>query len=179
MINWSQIVELHGPKVWKTAYCLLNNEADAADCFQSTFVAALKLARREAVRHWPALLKRLATMAALDCLRQRHRAINHLTLVSENDPVDRKEIEPAQFAQAGELAEDLRSALAKLDARQAQVFCLACLEDMTYQEIAEQIDVTANHVGVLLNRAKASLRELLRAHDPSAAGEHIKREVQP
>src|SRR5262249_50765402 len=31
MTDWSQVVQQHGPMVWRTAHRLLNNEADAAD----------------------------------------------------------------------------------------------------------------------------------------------------
>ena len=44
MTDWSQIVQEHGPLVWRTAYRLLNHEADAADCFQRTFVSASRRA---------------------------------------------------------------------------------------------------------------------------------------
>ena len=74
--------------------------------------------------------------------------------------------------------EHLREVLADLDARQAQVFCLACLDGLSYQEIAEQLGVTVNHVGVLLNRARATLRERLRAHGPTPTAEHFPQELE-
>ena len=45
MIDWPHIVQEHGPIVWNTVSRLLDNEADAADCFQDTFVSALNLSR--------------------------------------------------------------------------------------------------------------------------------------
>jgi RNA polymerase sigma factor (sigma-70 family) len=56
--------------------------------------------------------------------------------------------------------------LADLDGPQAQVFCLACLEGFSYEQIAEELGVTVNHVGVLLHRARSSLQERLSAHRP-------------
>jgi hypothetical protein len=50
--DWSQIVEQYGPLVWKTASRLLSHEADAADCFQETFVAAWNASVREPIGHW-------------------------------------------------------------------------------------------------------------------------------
>lgn len=167
MTDWSRIVQEHGPMVWKTVRRLVDNEADGADCFQRTFVSALELSRTEAVRHWPGLLKRLAIARALECLRQRRRTANRLTIMAVDSAIDRKGVGPVRAAEAGELAEQLRLALAEIDERQAQVFCLACLDDFSYQEIAEQIGITVNHVGVLLNRAKASLRERLQAFGPA------------
>jgi len=73
MTDWDTIVTEHAPAVWRTAYRLLSNEADASDCMQEAFVSAVGVARREAVQNWPALLKRLATTRALDRLRARMR----------------------------------------------------------------------------------------------------------
>jgi RNA polymerase sigma-70 factor (ECF subfamily) len=178
MTDWSQIVEQHGPMVWRTTQRLLNNEADAADCFQRTFVSALGLARGEPVRNWPGLLKHVATARALECLRQRRRESHRLTPLREDFVIDPKGVGSVQAAEASELAEHLREALAELDSRQAQVFCLACLDGLSYQQIAEELAVTVNHVGVLLNRAKSKLRERLQAYGPTPAADHFERKRQ-
>jgi RNA polymerase sigma-70 factor (ECF subfamily) len=169
MTDWSQVVREYGPIVWKTAYRLLNNEADAADCFQDTFVSALKLSRAETVHNWPGLLKRLATARALDRLRQRRRESSRCIGMPEDFHPAEKAPGPSRLAESIELTEHLRSALAELDAKQADVFCLACLEDFDYRHIAEQLGLTVGHVGVLLNRAKSSLRERLQEHAPPSA----------
>ena len=166
MTDWPQIVQRYGPLVWRTAYRLLNHEADACDCYQRTFLSAMKLDQTEGVRNWPGLLKRLATARALDVLRQRHRESNRLARLAEGSLIDQKATGPVQTAEASELAEHLRAALAQLDDRQAHVFCLSCLEGLSYREIADQLGLTVNHVGVLLNRARAILRERLQAHAP-------------
>lgn len=179
MTDWSQVVQEHGPLVWRTAHRLLGNEADAADCFQRTFVSALELARKEAIRNWPPLLKRLATVRALECLRQRRRVAIRRAALPEGGSADARAVDPLLAAQASELAEHLRKALADLDDRQAQAFCLACLEGLSYQEVAEQVGVTVNHVGVLLNRARAKLRERLQSHRPAPAAKGPGKEGQP
>lgn len=185
MTDWPQVVQQHGPIVWKTAYRLLSNEADASDCFQNTFVSALELSRAEAVRNWPGLLKRLATARALERLRQRYREATRLTRLPDDFGGPGKAAEPSRLAETAELAEHLRGALAEIDARQAEVFCLACVEGLDYRRIAEHLGITANHVGVLLHRAKSSLRERLGAHGPAPAhgaapgGEHSPKETRP
>jgi RNA polymerase sigma-70 factor (ECF subfamily) len=178
MTDWPQIVREHGPVVWRTAYRLLNNEPDVADCFQRTFVAALELARTQTVRNWPAFLNRLATLRALECLRQKRRDAGRQTNLPEGGRVDAKAVDPLRAAEADELVEHLREALAEIDPRQGQVFCLACLEDLSYQEIAEQLGVTVSHVGVLLSRARASLQNLLQAHRcvPAPSGKEVSHE---
>jgi RNA polymerase sigma-70 factor (ECF subfamily) len=177
MTDWSQIVEEHGPLVWRVVYRLVSNEADAADCFQDTFLSVLELSNAEPVRHWPALLRRLATARALERLRQRYRATARQSQLAEAARSNGKSAEPHHAAEVGELAEHLRTALTEIDERQAEVFCLACLEDLTYDEIASQLGITVNHVGVLLNRAKVALRERLAAHAPAET--QPRREAKP
>jgi len=179
MTDWSQVVRQHGPVVWRTAYRLLNHEADASDCFQDTFVCVLELSRAGAVRNWPGLLKRVATARALDRLRQRYREAVRLTRLRDEVEGAGKAAEPSRLAEEAELAEHLRGALAKRDAQQAEVFCLACLEGLDYRQIAKQMGITVNDVGVLLHRAKSRLRERLRAHGPAPAGEHSAKETRP
>ena len=179
MTDWPDVVQQHGPMVWRTVYRLLGHEADAWDCFQNAFLSALELSRRETVRSWPALLKRLATTKALERLRQRYRESGRWSDLTEDFTVDPKAVEPGRVAESSELAEHLCDALAGLNARQAQVFCLACLEGLSYREIADEMGVTVNRVGVLLNRARGSLRRRLRAHDPASAGEPSRQEHPP
>jgi RNA polymerase sigma-70 factor (ECF subfamily) len=160
MTDWPNVVGECGPAVWKTLRRLLSHAADAEDCFQNVFLSALELSRTQTVRHWPALLHQLAIRRALERLRQRYREIHRLQPLGDLSPVDQKIPWPDGAAQASELAEWLRQALGQLDARQAEVFCLACLEDMSYAEIAERLKLSVNHVGVLLNRARAALRRI-------------------
>ena len=166
MTDWDAVVREHGPLVWRTACRLLTHEADAADCFQRTFLAAVELEAAEPIRNWPAALKRLATARALEQLRARYRDAGRLADLPDEPPGDPSALEPVDFAAGGELASALRVALAAIDPVQAELFCLVCLEDLSYSDAAAQLGVTVNHAGVLLHRARAALRERLRAFDP-------------
>lgn len=175
MTDWPEVVREYGPVVWRTAYRLLGNEPDAADCFQNTFLAAVELAAAEVVRHWPAALKRIATTRALDQLRRRHRTAGRLAQLPDQPPADPSAADPADLICGGELAAALRVALAEIDPQQAEVFCLVCLEELSNTDAAAQLGITANHAGVLLHRARAALRERLAAFDPHrehASGGH-------
>lgn len=166
MTNWPEVVREYGPVVWRTVYRLLGNEPDAADCFQNTFLAAVELSAAESVRNWPAALKRIATTRALDHLRHRHRRTARFAQLSDQSPADSSALDPADLISGGELADALRIALTEIDPQQAEVFCLVCLEGLSNTDAAAQLGVTANHVGVLLHRARAALRERLAAFDP-------------
>jgi RNA polymerase sigma-70 factor, ECF subfamily len=162
MQDWDQILAQHAGAVWRTAYRLLGNPADADECMQDAFVEAVRVHGREQVRDWGALLRRLATARSLDRLRRRLAERDRLSegldlaaLPSDGDSPDARK-------QRAELSDCLRRALGRLSAEQAQVFCLRHVEEMSYDEIADQMQVSANSVGAILYRARERLRELLK-----------------
>jgi DNA-directed RNA polymerase specialized sigma24 family protein len=55
------------------AYRITGNRVDADECLQETFVGALECARQARIRHWGALLRRLATARAVDRVREGRR----------------------------------------------------------------------------------------------------------
>ena len=166
MEDWAEIVAEHGNAVWQAAFRLLGSEADAADCVQETFAAAVNVSRREPVRNWPGLLRRLGTMRALGMLRQRLRQRKHLDATEMLDIPDPAP-GPAERVQAGEVAQALRKALARLPEREAVAFSLRFLEDLSYERIAEAMGLSGSAVGVLIHRAKTKLRRLMTASDVS------------
>lgn len=159
MIDWQLIIKEHGSAVWQTAYRLLGNDADAADCFQETFVSALEFCRRQRVRNFSALLTRLATARAIDQLRRRFRRSRSETVPADWTALESANPCPAQQVQYKELTDGLRKSLSKLPPQEAQAFCLRYLNDMSYQQIANELGIKANAAGVLLHRARAKLRE--------------------
>jgi RNA polymerase sigma-70 factor (ECF subfamily) len=166
--DWETIVEREGPAVWRTAYRLLGRRADAEDCFQDTFLAALRLWAKQPVRHPRAALQRLATARAVDRLRRRYRESGRAADVAW-DAVRSAEPSPVQHAAAAELSARLREALARLPGKQADVFCLHCLEGWAYADIASELGVSVEAVGVMLHRARARLRAALGDQRPASA----------
>jgi len=169
MLNWDIIVAEHGPLVWRTVYRLVGCEADAADCYQEAFVAALSISRRESVRNWPALLQKLATVHSLDRLRRRFKDGERQRFRADMDLVASSIPEPRQTAQEHELVEWLHRALAEMPESQAQAFSLVCIGEMSYQDAADQMNVESNCVAVLLHRARARLRALLTSQNEADA----------
>jgi len=160
MPDWQEILSRDGPAAWQTAYQLLGNRADADECFQDACLAALEVSRREEVNNWRGLLQRLATARSVDRLRARQRARSRISVFSWNRLRDDAP-SPSQNAEEAELSGELRTALAQIPTNQAAAFCLHCLEDWSYQDIAQQLNVTIDYVGVLVHRARQRLRGLL------------------
>jgi RNA polymerase sigma-70 factor (ECF subfamily) len=161
MTNWKSIVQEHEQLVWNKVYRLVGNDADALDCFQETFLEAVRVDRKEKVRDWAALLRHLATARALDLLRVRYRDRDRTDPLVDLSGAISREPGPRSQAEASELADRLRAALAQLPANQAEVFCLCRLDGMTYREAAAELNIDANTAGVLLHRACNKLQQLL------------------
>jgi RNA polymerase sigma-70 factor (ECF subfamily) len=161
VIDWQLIVKKHGSVVWHTAYKLVGNVADTADCFQETFVSALEVSRRQRVRSFSALLVRLATVRAVDRLRQRSRQPRFSTDAADAVVVVSNNPGPFQEAERREMAGKLREALGQLPAQEAEVFCLRYLSDMSYRQIGKELGIKTNTAGVILHRARTKLRELM------------------
>lgn len=159
MIDWETIVEQHGPDVWRTAYRLLSDRDQANDCYQETFLQAVKYARRHTVENWASMLKRIVTARALDCLRRRYR--RGTTPFSDDGPVDSREQLPEQPAEMREWMDQLRAALTQLPESQAEAFWLCEVELLGREEVAQQLDASPKQVAVWLHRAKQKLRTLL------------------
>ena len=172
MNNLEEIRSRHGRLVWNTVYRILRDHAESLDCYQDVFCEVLERASRQEVENWPAYLRWLATRRAIDRLRTRQRRQSRLdtgdvALVQTSAP------SPSETAQLNELAERLRYELTKLPQRQAEAFWLACVEEMTYEEVGRQLCIDTSTVGVLIHRARRRLREAftaLKAGEPSEGG---------
>jgi RNA polymerase sigma-70 factor (ECF subfamily) len=160
MINWESVLQSEGPAVWRCSRRILGNDSDADECFQEAFLDAVNFSRKQTVTNWRALLIRLATARSIDRLRQRLRH-QQREQVTDWNQLSRSDPTPLQLAQAAELSERLRAALVKIPPRQAEVFCLTCLDGWSYAETAEHLGISIDSVGVTVHRARSQLRQLL------------------
>lgn len=148
----------HADDVWRTIYRLLNDPEDARECYQQTYLEAVRC-RQQQVTNWQALLKRIATRRAMDVLRTRYRQRRVFSDGEAPEPfLDNPPGSELEFA---ELRENVRQVLATLPAPQAEAFVLRHLEQLTPSEIGEELGLSSNHVRVLIHRAMKCLRESL------------------
>lgn len=171
MTKWRDVAQGYSSLVWQTAYRLLGNPEDAADCFQEAFLAAVELSRRQRIRNWPGLLQQLATRKALDQLRSRASRSRFRGREPDWATVACSNPGPPQQAEAAELAASLRAALSELPAQQAEVFCMRFLSELSYRNIAKLLGMSTSAVGVLLHRARSRLREMLSPADTATEAE--------
>ncbi|MBC8394291.1 MAG: sigma-70 family RNA polymerase sigma factor [Deltaproteobacteria bacterium] len=162
MGSWNITIEEYGPRVWNIVYRIVGNQADASDCFQEVFLTAVKSSRKRKIRNIEAFLSLLATQRAIDWIRKKNRKLQINTTSMDCETLKSSMPTPFQNAQSMELAEELRMALSKIPPLEAQVFCLRILNELSYRQIAEEINVHENYVGVLINRARSKLRNILK-----------------
>lgn len=161
----AELFRHHHEQVYRAAFRITGDAADAEDVLQSVF---LRLLRREDDLDLSAsaspYLHRAAVNAALDLLRGRKRApAVELGEVAERLP-DAEAAGPEGWRRGRELRRTLRRALARLAPETAEVFVLRYLEGYGNSEIAAMLDVPPTTVAVRLHRARLRLRKELGSH---------------
>lgn len=160
MPDLEAIVDAHSEAVWRTVYRLVNHYDDARDCYQETFLAAVRLAGGEPVGNWRTTLLAIATRRAMDRLRARYRdreAQAALALRSDRPAAE----SPSAAPEHNELRELVRRALTTLPPQQAEAFWLRHLEQLDVDEVAAQLAIEPGHVRVLVHRAAVAIRAIL------------------
>ncbi len=148
--------------VVRVASQLLDSWDSAEDVAQETFIRLWE--RREtwgldgSIR---GLLFRIARNAAIDVRRQRsadERASAHVP-----EPADAGQ--PDDLAEGQELEAAIAEALAALPERRREVFILVRHHGLTYKEVAEALDLSAqtvaNHMSMALTDLRAQLEPML------------------
>lgn len=152
----AELVERHYAVVYRYAYRLTGSAADAEDVTQQTFLTAQsklsQLREPDCARSW---LLTIARNTYLKMLRSRPNA-THVSLEVVADPVDAIDAEPPAVdgerlqAALNELAEEFRTPL-----------ILYYFNELSYKELARQLDLPIGTVMSRLNRGKAHLRRRL------------------
>ncbi len=158
MADWESIVRTHGAMAFDTAWRLLGHAADTEDAAQEALLEAFRLHGRQPVRNWGGLVRHLATRRAIDRLRQRRTVLPLRREMPMSVPASEQ---PESIAAVRELADRLRSAIAKLPEREASVFSLRYLGEMDNSQIAETLGISVAAVGVALHKARNRLKQLL------------------
>ena len=144
--DWDQIVRQHGPGVFRAAWRVLANEADAEDVVQAVFLEANRLWRTRPAAEWVGMLRADGDAPGLDRLRMRrtHSDLEGRIAYATDDPVAE--------AIGRELAQRLGQALGELAPREAEVFSLRYFEDYSNERIAELLRITPSAVSTALHK---------------------------
>jgi RNA polymerase sigma-70 factor (ECF subfamily) len=149
-----EIVDLYGDRLLRSAFILCNNETEAKDLVQETFVQAIQSAgtfqRRTALYTWlPGLLLNLTRHHI-----RKQQKLDYVENIPEPEPDRRPETSPLDLNSASEL---LLSAIRQLSFQHREAVVLRYYQGMPLETIAEQTGVS---LGTVKSRLFYALREL-------------------
>jgi len=160
-----RIFREHHAMVFRAAYRVTGNAGDAEDVLQTVFLRMVKRdPSLEPVDNIASFLHRAAINAALDLVRSRHN-VRHVPL-DELEPVlaDSGHRSPDRAHASGEIREWLRTALARLNPRIAEMFTLRFFEGKDNPEIARLLNTTPGTVAVTISRTRDRLQKEYQAY---------------
>lgn len=170
--------DLYGDFLFRQAMVRLNDRASARDAVQDALLAALRGVRdgkfdgRVDFRHW---LRAILRNKVIDIIRQRVR--ERPVDTSDTDGLGESllyrltglpRVRPDDWAFDLDLAFErqefwaaFEGCLAHLGESQRTAFTLKVIDELSTEEVCKILGVTANHLGVLLHRARAALKPCL------------------
>jgi RNA polymerase sigma-70 factor (ECF subfamily) len=164
-----QLVERHYRTVLKVAFRAFGSEAAAEDCAQDVFIKVHKRLRSYRADtpfiHW---LHRVAANTVTDALRRRRTDLSLESLVHE---APAQSGDPAEAAARQEQRLAVRQAMAGLPSRLRDAIILQVFHELSYQEIAQVLEIPIGTVMSRLYNAKRLLRDRLAGYVRDPAGE--------
>jgi RNA polymerase sigma factor (sigma-70 family) len=174
---FAALYERHESRVFNLCYRILGSRDDAADATQEAFVGVLRRLPRLADRDFAfgSYVLTSGRNACYDLIERRRRtqpsdAIPEAAIPLGGavggggvgfDPGD-PEDDPERRMLLEARTEEIRVANLTLPERQREVLALRELEELSYDEIAELMDMNRNSVAQLISRARINLRDALR-----------------
>jgi RNA polymerase sigma factor (sigma-70 family) len=157
---WSELVKRYQPLVYAVSTRSGLSMADAADCFQQTWVALFE--HRNRLRQPQRLSAWLVTAAKREAMRLRRQSERESSEVDMGRQTDGNPL-PDEKVLALERQMHLELAMQALDRRCQQVIELFffAMEDHTYEQIAVDLGLASNSVGACRNRCLKRLKEIL------------------
>ena len=167
-----QLYELYKDRVYSACFRITGNATDALDASQETFgIVHRKLQSFRFESKFSSWVYRVAVNAAIDIKRRAgSRRVTSLDALRGSDadapsgPLqirDEATEAPTAAASRHELETDIQSAIDRLSPKMRTIVVLRYLQSLSYEEIAETLQISLGTVKSRLSRAHAALdREL-------------------
>ncbi len=166
---YGSLVVRHSRMLFRLAYRMTGNEADADDVVQEAFLRGFqKLETFEARANFGTWIYRIAVHCALDRLQSRRRELAR-QVSEENDPeqgavqVADMAAGPERLVLSGEIGTLGDLAMQALTAMERTAFVLRHMEDRNTEEIAAALEVAPNTAKQTVHRAVEKMRKRLAA----------------
>jgi RNA polymerase sigma-70 factor (ECF subfamily) len=158
LITLLREIEQH---VYRTAYYILNNEQDAMDASQEALIRIYsKINSYEEKAQFKTWVQRIVTNICIDKFRRTKPSVS----IDEHDMIfnDPQNVEVEVLTTY--MAQDVREAIQQLPEHHRTVIVLRYLQDFSYNEIADSLDLPLNTVKSYLYRARQQLQGLLQEY---------------
>jgi RNA polymerase sigma factor (sigma-70 family) len=164
--TWDEVVRTHADRVYRLAYRLSGNRADAEDLTQETFVRVFRSLAEYKPGTFEGWLHRITTNLFLDMVRRRQRIRFDALPEDAGDRLAGHGPGPEQTYDEMHLDPEIQAALDALppDFRVAVVLC--DLEQLSYEEIAATLGIKVGTVRSRIHRGRVLLREALAHRAP-------------
>ena len=156
--TWEEVARDHGRFLYNVAYRLAGNDADAQDLAQEALMRVrrgLETYRPGSLEGW---LARIVTNVFLDEVRRRRRR------PADALPEDPERVlppTPAADEVSTGFSDEVQQALASLPPEFRTAVVLCDVVDLSYDEIAANLDVPVGTVRSRIHRGRRMLREAL------------------
>jgi RNA polymerase sigma factor (sigma-70 family) len=167
--SWEEVVAQHSARVYRLAYRLTGNPHDAEDLTQEVFVRVFRSLSTYTPGTFEGWLHRITTNLFLDSARRKAKIRFDALADDAETRIPSRTIAPDLAYVDTIFDDDVETALAQLppDFRAAVVLC--DIEGLSYEEIADVLDLKLGTVRSRIHRGRAMLRKAL-AHRAPAAG---------
>ncbi len=164
--SWDEIVRTHSERVYRLAYRLSGDRADAEDLTQETFVRVFRSLSDYTPGTFEGWLHRITTNLFLDMVRRRARIRFDALPDDAAERLASPSSGPEQRYDETHLDPEIQRALDALpvDFRAAVVLC--DLEELSYEEIAATLDIKVGTVRSRIHRGRVLLRNALAHRAP-------------
>lgn len=165
---FSQLVLQYEKQVYNLTLRMTGDRDTAFDLTQETFLKAWRaISLFQFDSKFSTWLCRIASNTCIDFLRkQKKRQTISLTAVDEDNEayeiaVSDSSLDPARIAEAAQDREMVFQALQSLPADYRIALSLRAIEDMSYDQIAEALNLSPGTVKSRISRARERIRKLL------------------
>jgi RNA polymerase sigma-70 factor, ECF subfamily len=169
---WEQIVGLHWRKVFNLAYKFVGRHDEAEDLTQDIFLKIFKALhtfdRRANFQTWLISISRNLCIDHYRSVRKERETMAREVDAADLMPVSRARGPHAELEQL-DLRHLIREALAALPPALKEAVMLRDLQEFSYQEIAEKLDLPEGTVKSRINRGRLELARQLRRLQSRAA----------
>jgi RNA polymerase sigma factor (sigma-70 family) len=163
--TWDAVVREHSARVYRLAYRLTGNQHDAEDLTQEVFVRVFRSLQDYQPGTFEGWLHRITTNLFLDMVRRRAR-IRFEGLPEDAERIKGREATPAQIYDDAHLDHDVQTALDALLPEYRAAVVLCDIEGLSYEEIADVLDIKLGTVRSRIHRGRTQLRAALAHRAP-------------